>query len=280
MEEQLDIEDNEVWITTSDLTGAEVTIMCAFAKDKQLYKWAIEEDDLHSPMATRCWRAVAERRIKFNQSLEIRDTRGGIHVLSPEMIINKDKQNPYLNLRTDFKNGGTFGVVYGAKENTVSSYFNISKVEGGLFIATMKSLIPDTFKMVEQAAEFALDNGYLLFNTRTNSRKYFVALLDKGRHQINSEQKAKIEGEARNARMQGTQADMIKEAIWKIDLFFRERGIENKMLLTIHDELVWKHRGKKYGKDIARIMGEVGTLYLEGFTVMSAHADTGLTWTK
>lgn len=45
-------------------------------------------------------------------------------------------------------------------------------------------------------------------------------------------------------------------------------------------ELVWKHRGKKYGKDIARIMGEVGTLYLEGFTVMSAHADTGLTWTK
>lgn len=268
------------WVVSSDLRGAEVCFMSAFAKDKQLYKWAIEEDDLHSPMATRCWRAVAERRVKLNQSLEIRDTRGGKHILSPEMTINKDKQNPYLNLRTDFKNGGTFGVVYGAKENTVSSYFNISKVEGGLFIATMKSLIPDTFKMVEQAAEFALENGYLLFNTRTNSRKYFVALLDKGRHQINSEQKAKIEGEARNARMQGSQADAIKEAIWKIDQYYRERDIPNKMLLTIHDELVWKVKGRENGDIIPKIMGEVGTLYLEGFTVMAADAQFAHSWKK
>lgn len=272
--------DDDWWITTSDLTGAEVTIMCAFAKDKQLYKWAVEEDDLHSPLATACWREVARQRALKNQSMQVKDTRGGIHILDPDMIINKAKGNSYTELRTDYKNGGTFGMVYGAKESTVSSFFNIYKREGGIFLEVIKSLIPDTFKMVEENAAFALDNGYLTFNKRTNSRKYFYALQNKSKYQLSSTEKSKIEGEARNAPMQGTQADMIKEAIWKIDQEFREKDVPNCMLLTIHDELVWKHKGKENGKIIPKIMGEVGTLYLEGFTVMKAHEDTLHWWTK
>lgn len=270
-------DDNEVWITTSDLTGAEVTIACAFAKDQQLYKWAIEEDDLHSPLATACWREIAKQRVRKNLSLKVKDTRGGIHILDPDMIINKAKDNTYGQLRTDYKNGGTFGMIYGAKETTVSKYFNIYKNEGGLMVETIKSLIPDTFRMVEEAARFAIVNRYLIFNTRTNSRKWFLPYQ---KEPLSADQKSKIEGEARNARMQGTQADMIKEAIWEVDQYFRQRNIPNKMLLTIHDELVWKHHGKKHGAEIARIMGEVGTKYLEGFTVMKAHAETTTHWIK
>lgn len=272
--------DEDWWIDSSDLVSAEATIMCAFAKDKQLYQWAIEQDDLHSPMATACWQAVAKRRVRLNQSLKIKDTKGNPHILNPEMIISKAEDNPYLELRDDFKNGGTFGVVYGAKAATVSSYFNITKEEGQLFIDTMKSLIPDTFNMVEAAASFALDNGYLVFNTRTNSRKYFVALLDKSKYQLSTDQKSKIEGEARNARLQGTQADMLKEAIWKIDKEFREKETPNCMLLTIHDEILWKYKGKENGGIVARIMGEVGTLYLEGFTTMKASYHQNHYWEK
>lgn len=268
--------DNDWWIGTSDLTGAEVTIMCAFAKDKQLYKWAVEEDDLHSPMATVCWREVARQRVRKNISLKVKDTRGGIHILDPDMVI--DKKGKYSALRTDFKNGGTFGVVYGAKEKTVSSYFNIYLKEGASFIEVMKSTIPDTFKMVEKAAEDALRDGYLIFNTRTNSRKYFSPCYQG--YPLSAEQKSKIEGEARNAKMQGTQADAVKEAIREVDSYYRENSIPNKMLLTIHDELVWKFKGKENGQVIADIMGEVGTKYLEGFTVMKAHIDIGHQWTK
>lgn len=268
--------EDDWWITTSDLTGAEVTIMCAFAKDKQLYKWAIEEDDLHSPMATLCWREVARQRVRKNQTLIIKDTRGNEHKLDPEMVI--DKKGIYSALRTDFKNGGTFGVVYGAKENTVSRYFNIYKHEGAAFIDVMKSSIPDTFKMVEEAAKSALENGYLIFNTRTNSRKYFAPCYQG--YPLSQDQKSKIEGEARNAKMQGTQADMVKEAISKIDYHYREQEVPNKMLLTIHDELVWKHKGKENGAIIPQIMGEVGTLYLEGFTTMKAHETTTHSWVK
>ena len=267
--------DDDWWISTVDLTGAEVTIMCAFAKDKQLYKWAIEEDDLHSPLATACWREVARRRVLLNQKLEVRDTRGGKHILDPDMVITKSSK--YKQLRTDYKNGGTFGMVYGAKENTVSSFFNIPKVEGGLFIEVIKSLIPDTFKMVEEAAKFAVEERYLIFNARTNSRKYFLPYQ---KHPLSKEQKSKIEGEARNARMQGTQADIVKEAMWKIDEEFKRREVPNKLLLQIHDELVWKHKGKENGLIIPEIMGNTGTLYLEGFTTMSASIETEHTWKK
>jgi len=38
------------------------------------------------------------------------------------------------------------------------------------------------------------------------------------------------------------QADMLKEAMYKIDQKFKEQQVENCMLLNVHDELVWKHR--------------------------------------
>lgn len=269
-------EIKEGWeVASVDLVGAEVCFMCAFAKDKQLYKWAIEEDDLHSPLATACWRAVASSRVKKNRSLKIKDTRGKEHLLDPDMIISKSS---FKELRTDYKNGGTFGMVYGAKENTVSKYFNIYKEEGALMIEVIKSLIPDTFKMVEQAATDALRDGYLIFNSRTNSRKYFAPLFQG--YPLTPDQKSKIEGEARNARMQGSQSDCVKEAIWKIDKDFRERDIPNKMLLQIHDELVWKYKGQGNGTSIPKIMGETGTLYLEGFMTMQADGKYGTTWQK
>lgn len=267
------------FLTTADLTGAEVVIMCAFAKDKKLYKWAVEEDDLHSPMATLCWRAIAEDRIRRNRPLEYKDTRGGIHQLTPDIII--DKHN-HKQMRVDFK-PETFGVVYGANDSTAAGAVNIPKHEGKIIVDIIKSNIPDTFVMVEQAARDAIKQGYLIFNTRTNSRKYFDAII---RGNANDKQLKKIEGEARNARIQGTQADMLKEAMYKIDQKFREQQVENCMLLNVHDELVWKHRSfthekaLEHGKLIEDTMANTGTLYLEGFTIMKAEAQTLYTWTK
>lgn len=267
------------FMTTCDLTGAEVVIMCAFAKDKRLYKWAVEEDDLHSPMATLCWRAIAEDRIRRNKSLEYKDTRGGIHLLSPDILVTK---HDHKQMRVDFK-PETFGIVYGANDKTAASAVNIPVHEGKIIVDIIKENIPDTFAMVEQAARDARNQGYLVFNTRTNSRKYFDAII---RGNPNPAQLKKIEGEARNARIQGTQSDMVKEAMYKIHDKFEEQEVENCMLLQIHDELVWKHRSftpekaEEHAKIIEETMAGTGTLYLEGFTAMKAEAQTLFNWTK
>lgn len=265
--------DNDWWITTCDLTGAEVVIMCAFAKDKNLYKWAIEEDDLHSPVATMCWKAIAEDRKKRGLKLQAKSSRGDYLDLSTEFIVDKHNNKQF---RTDFKSE-TFGIIYGAKASTAAKTINIPKYEGQIIIDIIRNCIPDTFSMVEDAAKFAILNGYVIHNTRTNSRKWFAPIL-KGNP--TRDQLIAIESEARNCKIQGTQADMLKEAIVIIDKYFRDKKIPNCLLLNVHDEIVWKHKGKEHGKTIGHLMGEVATKYLEGFTVMKAEATTIHNWTK
>jgi DNA polymerase-1 len=266
--------DNDWWITTADLVGAEAVIMCALAKDKQLYKWAVEEDDLHSPMSTKCFRALYAYRKRLNRSLIIKDSKNKEYLLTENFTIDK-KNN--TQLRTDFK-PVTFGVVYGAGGKTVGVTINLPEDEGQLIVDTICNTIPDTIKMVEGFSKMAIDNGYVISNRRTNSRKYFQALY-RG-NKVSREELVTIQQEARNYPIQGTQADLIKEAMVQIDKEFKARGIENCLLLQVHDELVWKHKGRENGQIIMETMGRVGTLYLEGFTVMKASGHTEHHWIK
>lgn len=265
--------DDDWWITTADLTGAESVIMCAFAKDAQLYKWAVEEDDLHSPMSTKCYRALFEYRKTKKRPQKIKDSYGKEYPLTADIVIDKMNNK---EIRNDYKRVG-FGGVYGAQAGTIAKTLNLPKDEGKIILDVMESTIPDTFKMVKEAAAFAVVNGYVVHNKRTNSRKYFPPII-KGNP--SREELAMVQQEARNCRIQGTQADLLKEAMVNIDKYFKEHNIPNCLLLQVHDELVWKHKGKENGQHVARIMAETGTLYLEGFTEMKADYDTLHTWTK
>lgn len=280
------------WITTADLSGAETVIMCAFAKDPVLYKWAIEEDDLHSPMATLCWRAIyQDRKNKVDNALatgrlvqtdksvfKTKDSRGKYHVLTADMSITKDDDGIYKQLRTDFK-AVTFGVIYGAEAKTIAKVLNIPRHEAQIVIDTIRFTIPETFKMVLKAAQDALNNAYVVHNTRTNSIKWFMPVF-KGLNNMDSSEVSSVSSEARNTRIQGTQADMVKEAMVEVYRKFEELGIPHCPLLQVHDELVWKHKGKEHGEWVPLIMGEVATKYLEGFTIMKADRKIERTWVK
>lgn len=280
------------WITTADLAGAETIIMCAFAKDAQLYKWAVEEDDLHSPMATLCWQAVYQHRLNIinnswatgalaqvdPKAFQVKDSTNAVHTLSADFRITKDKNDPHKQMRTDFK-AVTFGVIYGAEKKTIAKVLNISAVEAQIIINTIRKAIPATFKMVMQAAEDALRDSTVVHNTRTNSRKWFTQVY-KGKEYMNSSEISSVESEARNVRIQGTQADMVKEAMVVIYRHFDQNNIPHCPLLQVHDELVWKHKGKENGEIIPMLMGQVATKYLEGFTEMKADHKTLRTWCK
>lgn len=261
------------WITTCDLTGAEAVIMCAFAQDEQLYEWAVKNDDLHSPMATLCYRALYEYRNKIGKSQIIKDTYNVEYTLSEDFVINK-KHNKQL--RTDFKTI-TFGVIYGASASTVARALNIPIKEGDVIVKAIKAAIPKTFKMVEAASKFAIEKGYTIHNDRTNTRRQFMVLHNA---EISREEIVSVEQKARNSLIQGTQADLVKEAIVEIAKEFVRRNVPNVLLLQVHDELVWKHKGKENGQIIKNIMSEVATKYLKGFTVMNAEAETLHHWTK
>ena len=265
--------ENDWWITTSDLTGAEAVIMCAFAKDKQLYKWAVEEDDLHSPVATECYRQLYKFRKLTKKPLILKDSYNKQYELTEHIVIDKHNNK---QLRTDFKSV-TFGVIYGAGARTIADTLNVPKEEAQFIIDIIQDLFKDTIEMVKERAEFAKVYGYVLHNTRSNSRKYFPPIIRGG---TSREELVMVEQEARNCIIQGTQADLLKEAMVEIDKEFTRRNVPNCLLLQVHDELVWKHKGKENGLIIPNLMGEVATKYLEGFTVMKAEAETLHHWTK
>ena len=245
-------------ITTCDLSGAEVTIMCDKANDRKLYEWAVINDDAHSPIATACWRNVYLFRAGMRQGLwttsngffQLRDNPMIYEVLtnSSDDEVKRllllfttfviDKKNN-KDMRTQFKSM-TFGTVYGMYPKKGGKTLNIPQIEAEVVITTIKRAIPDTFKYVEGNIEFALENGYIHLDDRTNSRVLFpdvIKMLREG-GELTHTQRSAVDGAARNYPIQGTQASMVKEAMVEIYLYFKHHKIDASIINMVHDELV------------------------------------------
>jgi len=282
------------YLTSCDLTGAEAVIMAALANDEVMYDLAIVKDDIHSPVATECWQAVYNYRVQRNRDLTIKDSLRNSYTLTADFLVNK-KVNKLL--RTDFKSF-TFGTVYGMKNNKGAQTLNIPKDEAQVMIDTIRRKFPKVFAMVEEAAKLAFIDGYVIFNSVSNNRRWFrpvLAIKDafnlyneeryKIYNKVQSELKfseiSDIEGAARNCRIQGTQADMIKESMVQINKAFVKKNVSGKILLTVHDELVVKHKGKEFSSDVGEIMTNTANRYLLPYSSsikMKADAQCGTFW--
>ena len=121
---------------------------------------------------------------------------------------------------------------------------NVIADEGRVVIDTIKAEIPKTFYMVEKASADAERQGYVILNNRTNSRAWFPNLIKQLRGEINKQTHFIAISEelsaARNIRIQGTQADFVKEAsvvLWK---FLDKNKLDMSMLSWVHDEIVFR----------------------------------------
>lgn len=316
----VEIEDG-YWLTTCDLSGAELIIMAALADDQHLYELGADkiidgkkvEGDLHSPLATKSWRAVYQKRKevflatygmptwesasseKLDNYFSIYDTENKAYILTHDFVVSRDCNK---QLRTDFKRMG-FGTVYGLKAKKGAQTLNINNTEAQVVIDVIKNEIPRTFAMVEAAAKCAIADGYVIFNNRSNNRRWFTEVItmierdnlwdiDRSKryniikNELNFMQLSDIEGAARNCRIQGTQADMIKEATVKVGKFFNRYPREG-CRLNVHDELAVAHKTKDAGLEVGKIMTEVANLYLAPYSNnirMRCESHTLHTWTK
>ena len=106
--------------------------------------------------------------------------------------------------------------------------------------------------MVEKASEDAERQGFVILNNRTNSRAWFPLLIKQLRREIDKTSHFKEISEelsaARNIRIQGTQADFVKEATVVLRKRFKLLGkrmkVDHKtiamMLSWVHDEIVFR----------------------------------------
>ena len=125
-----------------------------------------------------------------------------------------------------------FGILYGISAFGLSERLGIPRGEGKDLIDAYFASFPKLREWLDATAAFAREHGYV--ETMTGRRRYL--------RDIQSSNRAVRQGAERvaiNAPIQGTAADMIKLAMIRIDREIRERGLHSRMLLQVHDELVF-----------------------------------------
>lgn len=291
--------DKDYEVTSCDYSGCEAVVMIDKAKDEKFYEIAIKNDDAHSPIAQNVWREIGKYRLEtgININADFKDDDSGTIItktpLELSRIVVSKKENKFI--RTGYKNN-TFAVCYGCGIKKYSKTLRISNDEGKIGIRVQKAMFPKTFRYLDSVAKQAITNGYVVINTRTNSRVWYPKVIEarKGGWDLSFQDQHEIESSARNITIQGTNADIVKEAMVELTNQFEEMNLDAKVIGSVHDEIIVKHHKSiksitcivnndtqilSMGEFIKHIMEEVANKYLS-FINMKAEYKTLTTWTK
>jgi DNA polymerase-1 len=126
-----------------------------------------------------------------------------------------------------------FGIVYGISDYGLSQNLGIPRKQAAEFIEGYFAKFPGVKRYMEEIVEVAKRQGYV--TTLLNRRRYLPDI-----HSRNYNLRSFAERTAMNTPIQGTAADIIKLAMVRIDHALRETGLKARMLLQVHDELIFE----------------------------------------
>ena len=125
-----------------------------------------------------------------------------------------------------------FGIVYGVSAFGLSNQTDLSRSEAKELIDTYYETYPKLKAYMSAQVDFARENGYV--ETVLKRRRYLKDINSR-----NAMVRSGAERNAVNAPIQGSAADIIKLAMINIHNRFEKEGFKSKMLLQVHDELVF-----------------------------------------
>ncbi|AOW21477.1 DNA polymerase I [Urechidicola croceus] len=125
-----------------------------------------------------------------------------------------------------------FGIIYGVSAFGLSNQTDMSRTEAKELIDTYFETYPTLKSFISKQVDFARENGYV--ETLLGRRRYL-----KNINSQNSIVRSGDERNAVNAPLQGSAADIIKIAMINIYNIFKKENYKSKMLLQVHDELVF-----------------------------------------
>jgi DNA polymerase-1 len=125
-----------------------------------------------------------------------------------------------------------FGIIYGVSAFGLSNQTDLSRSEAKELIETYYETYPKLRKYMSSQVDFARDHGYV--TTLSNRRRYLKDINSR-----NAIVRGAAERNAINAPIQGSAADIIKIAMINIYNKLQAGPYKTKMLLQVHDELVF-----------------------------------------
>lgn len=154
-----------------------------------------------------------------------------IHRSTAAKIYHKSLQEVTDNERRNAKTAN-FGIIYGISAFGLSQRLGIPRAEAKALIDGYLATYPDVRKYMNDSIEKARQAGYV--TTVRNRRRYLPEINSR-----NAVVRGYAERNAINAPLQGSAADIIKVAMIDISDAMKRRGMQSRMILQVHDELVF-----------------------------------------
>ncbi len=154
-----------------------------------------------------------------------------IHTLTAAKVYRVDTSEVTREMRDKAKTVN-FGIIYGISAFGLQQRLNIPRAEAQMLIENYFEKYPRVRTYIDETIAFARQHGYV--QTQTGRRRYL--------RDINSSSRAVAsvaERLAMNSPIQGTAADILKLAMIRVHAALRGGNFQTKMLLTVHDEIVF-----------------------------------------
>jgi DNA polymerase-1 len=154
-----------------------------------------------------------------------------IHTATAAKVFNVDEKDVTKEMRYKAKSVN-FGIIYGQGAFGLAENLGISRTEAKEIIDNYKKQFPNIQKYMDDTINFAKEMGYV---ETLMGRKRWLRDINSANFTV----RGFAERNAINSPIQGTAADMIKLAMIKIHHEFKQQKFKSKMLLQVHDELVF-----------------------------------------
>ena len=154
-----------------------------------------------------------------------------IHTVTAAKVYKVDLDDVTREMRDKAKTVN-FGIIYGISAFGLQQRLNIPRKEAAELIENYFEKYPGVRTYIDDTIEYAKEHGYV--KTMTGRRRYLRDINSK-----NFSIRSAAERLAMNSPIQGTAADLLKLAMIRVHAMLREGNYQTKMLLTVHDEIVF-----------------------------------------
>ena len=154
-----------------------------------------------------------------------------VHAMTAAKVFGVELKDVTKEMRRRAK-AVNFGIVYGQSKYGLAKSLGITNAEAQEFIDKYFETYPKVKEYMNNEVEFVAQNGYV--ETAFGRKRYLASELHSSNYQIREfAQRAAI-----NQPLQGTAADLIKIAMIRVDKAIA--GMKTKMIMQVHDELVFE----------------------------------------
>jgi DNA polymerase-1 len=191
--------DNDHILLSADYSQIELRIVASISNDENMCRAFKEGTDIHTATAAR--------------------------------VYNVEEKDVTKEMRYKAKSVN-FGIIYGQGAFGLADNLGISRTEAKEIIDNYKKQFPGIQRYMDDTINFARENGYV---QTLMGRKRWLRDINSANFTV----RGFAERNAINSPIQGTAADMIKLAMQKVHSAMKKKKMKSKMILQVHDELVF-----------------------------------------